>query len=82
MSTTALTKDTFEDTVTKPGITLVDSIGLLLPCNVVVRAIPAGTVVEALDPQVMVTLTGRPELKPVADEVGRRLARALAAHGS
>jgi uncharacterized protein (DUF302 family) len=55
------------------------SIGLLLPCNVVVRATPAGTVVEALDPQVMVTLTGRPDLKPVADEVGRRLARALAA---
>jgi uncharacterized protein (DUF302 family) len=58
------------------------SIGLLLPCNVVVRAIPAGTLVEALDPQVMVTLTRRPELKPVADEVGRRLARALAALGS
>ncbi|HEV2253223.1 MAG TPA: DUF302 domain-containing protein [Streptosporangiaceae bacterium] len=55
------------------------SIGLLLPCNVVVRATPAGTVVEALDPQVMVTLTGRPELKPVADEVARRLAGALAA---
>ncbi len=55
------------------------SIGLLLPCNVVVRATAAGTVVEALDPQVMVSLTGRPELKPVADEVARRLAAALAA---
>ncbi len=54
------------------------SIGLLLPCNVVVRAAGEGTVVEALDPQVMVTLTGRPELKPVADEVSRRLAAALA----
>ena len=54
------------------------SIGLLLPCNVVVRATEAGTVVEALDPQVMVTLTGRPELKSVADEVARRLACALA----
>ena len=54
------------------------SIGLLLPCNVVVRATEAGTVVEALDPQVMVTLTGRPELKSVADEVARRLAGALA----
>ena len=53
------------------------SIGLLLPCNVVVRAAEDGTVVEALDPQVMVTLTGRPELKPVADEVARRLAAAL-----
>jgi len=54
------------------------SIGLLLPCNVVVRAAAAGTIVEALDPQVLVTLTGRPELKPVADEVARRLASALA----
>jgi uncharacterized protein (DUF302 family) len=54
------------------------SIGLLLPCNVVVRAAAEGTVIEALDPQVMVTLTGRPELKPVADEVSRRLAAALA----
>ncbi|MGH3249209.1 MAG: DUF302 domain-containing protein, partial [Trebonia sp.] len=54
------------------------SIGLLLPCNVVVRAAGGGTVVEALDPQVMVTLTGRPDLKPVADEVATRLSGALA----
>jgi uncharacterized protein (DUF302 family) len=54
------------------------SIGLLLPCNVVVRAAGDGTVVEALDPQVMVTLTGRPELKPIADQVARRLTDALA----
>ena len=58
------------------------SIGLLLPCNVVIRATAAGTVVEALDPQVMVTVTGRPELKPVADEVARRLADALASIAS
>ncbi len=53
-------------------------IGLLLPCNVVVRTTAAGTVIEALDPQVMVTLTGAPELKAVADEAARRLADALA----
>jgi hypothetical protein len=35
-------------------------------------------VVEALDPQIMVSLTGRPELKPVADEVAGRLSNALA----
>ena len=57
------------------------SIGMLLPCNVVVRATAKGTIVEALDPQVMVTLTGRPELKPVADEVSRRLTAALAELG-
>jgi uncharacterized protein (DUF302 family) len=53
-------------------------IGLLLPCNVVVRATADGTIVEALDPQIMATLTGRPELKPVADEAAQRLAAALA----
>ncbi|MGN6242860.1 MAG: DUF302 domain-containing protein [Motilibacteraceae bacterium] len=55
------------------------SIGLLLPCNVVVRSSDEGTVVEALDPQVMVELTGQAELAPVADEAGRRLDAALAA---
>ena len=54
------------------------SIGLLLPCNVVVRSAGDGTVVEALDPKIMVTLTGRPELKPIADEVAGRLSNALA----
>jgi uncharacterized protein (DUF302 family) len=54
------------------------SIGLLLPCNVVVRSADGGTVVEALDPQIMVTLTERPELKPLADEVAGRLSNALA----
>jgi uncharacterized protein (DUF302 family) len=50
------------------------SLGLLLPCNVVVRASDdAGTIVEILDPQVMVAVTDRPELKAVADEAARRL---------
>ncbi len=54
------------------------SIGLLLPCNVVVRAAGDGAVVEARDPQVMVALTRRPELKPIADQMTRRLTGALA----
>lgn len=54
------------------------SLGLLLPCNVVVRACDAGTVVEILDPQVMVTLADQPELKAVADEASRRLDAVLA----
>jgi uncharacterized protein (DUF302 family) len=57
-------------------------IGLLLPCNVVVRADgPDHTLVQALDPQVMVQVTGRPELKPVADEATIRLRAALDALG-
>lgn len=58
------------------------SIGLLLPCNVVVRSEDSGTVVEILDPQVMVALTERPDLKPVADEAARRLDAVLAALAS
>jgi uncharacterized protein (DUF302 family) len=54
-------------------------VGLLLPCNVVVRADgPDATVVQALDPQVMVQTTGRQELQPVADEAAARLRAALA----
>jgi len=55
------------------------SVGLLLPCNVVVRYLDEGsTTVEALDPRVMVTLTGNDALAAVADEAGSRLSAALA----
>jgi uncharacterized protein (DUF302 family) len=54
------------------------AVGLLLPCNVVVRADGPGTVlVQTLDPQVMVQLTGQAELRPMADEATRRLRAAL-----
>ncbi|MGW4105726.1 DUF302 domain-containing protein [Streptomyces sp. NPDC004976] len=54
-------------------------IGLLLPCNVVVRRDGDGTLVQALDPGTMVTLTGLDTLKPVADDATARLDAALAA---
>lgn len=52
-------------------------IGLLLPCNVVVRREGGSTLVTALDPQLMVSLPGNAELQPVADEAARRLKAAL-----
>jgi len=55
-------------------------IGLLLPCNVVVRADPdhAGTVlVEAMNPGLMVEFTGEPELRPIAEEVTGKLQAAI-----
>ncbi|MFC9114461.1 MULTISPECIES: DUF302 domain-containing protein [Streptomyces] len=55
------------------------SIGLLLPCNVVVRRDGDHTLVQALDPGTMVTLTGLDALKPVADEATARLDAALSA---
>ncbi|MGW5571750.1 DUF302 domain-containing protein [Nocardia thailandica] len=59
-------------------------IGLLLPCNVVVRRDPGdpGTViVEAIDPELMVRVTGEPALEPVAAEATSRLRAALDALG-
>lgn len=53
-------------------------IGLLLPCNVVVRADGQDVLVEALDPRIMTGVTGQEGLAPVADEAGERLAAALA----
>lgn len=52
-------------------------IGMLLPCNVVVRTHGGQTLVEALDPGVMVTATGDRGLEPVAAEATQRLRAAL-----
>jgi len=61
------------------AITTEASIGLLLPCNVVVRALEDGqTLVEAIDPQVMAKVTDAPELAEVAAEAEARLRAALA----
>ena len=55
----------------------VPDIGLLLPCNVIVREeAPERVVVGFLDPQIMVNLVGRPEVKTVADAAEQRLRRA------
>jgi uncharacterized protein (DUF302 family) len=55
-------------------------IGLLLPCNVVVRAVPGGqTMVHALDPTVLVAVPDNQQLAPVAEEAGARIDAALSA---
>jgi uncharacterized protein (DUF302 family) len=53
------------------------SIGMLLPCNVVVRSGQGETVVEAMDPQVMTEVAGEPALAGVAEEAAARLRAAL-----
>jgi uncharacterized protein (DUF302 family) len=55
------------------------SIGLLLPCNVVVRETADGSVVEAINPAVLAEFTGNGTLEPIAHEVGRALAAAMGA---
>ncbi|MEU9947461.1 DUF302 domain-containing protein [Streptomyces sp. NPDC047939] len=54
------------------------SVGLLLPCNVVVRAAGDHVVVQAVDPATMVALTGLDAMEPVAEQATRLLDAALA----
>ena len=57
------------------------SIGLLLPCNVIVYAAdePGSSIVAVLDPEVQLGVTGRDDLQPLAADVKARLVRALRA---
>ncbi len=54
------------------------SIGALLPCNVVLRDDPGGTVVEAMDPNAVLGIVDTPAIQSVAHEARERLQRALA----
>ena len=54
------------------------AIGLLLPCNVVVRQDEAGTVyVEFMDPNAVLELVNKMEIKTIAAEVRECLQRVL-----
>ena len=64
------------------AVTAVPDIGLLLPCNVIVREeAPGRVVVGFLDPQIMVNLVGKPEVRAVADAAEQRLRRACESLG-
>lgn len=55
-------------------------IGQLLPCNVVLRTSDdGGVLVEAMDPQLMVRVTGQPGLQEIADEAAHKLRTAIGA---
>lgn len=66
------------------ALTADPNIGLLLPCNVVVRALPAQdgqprTGVEVVDPESMLAVASSAELAAVAHEARARLERVAAA---
>lgn len=63
----------------RDALTVDRQIGVLLPCNVVVREDGDQVVVEALNPALMVEVTGREELNPMAAEARARLTAALEA---
>lgn len=53
-------------------------IGLLLPCNVVVRAVGTNvSLVQALDPMIMSSIAEHAGLRPVAEEAAGRVQAAL-----
>ena len=57
-------------------------IAALLPCNVVVRIEDGRTVIEALDPGLMSSVSGNDDLAPVAEDASVRLRAALSAVGA
>ncbi|HLR98206.1 MAG TPA: DUF302 domain-containing protein [Mycolicibacillus parakoreensis] len=62
------------------AVTAYRQIGVLLPCNVVVRADPdtPGTViVEAMNPALMAQVTGEPALREIAEQVTGLIEKAL-----
>ncbi|MDE0714618.1 MAG: DUF302 domain-containing protein, partial [Gammaproteobacteria bacterium] len=51
-------------------------IGVLLPCNVIVREEEDDSItVTFMDPESVLQLVGRPEVQPLAEEVKARLER-------
>ena len=64
----------------KRALTAEPSIGLLLPCNVVVRQDAAGTVqVEFLDPGMMGRMTDNPAVGSIGTEVREKLQKVMRA---
>ena len=62
------------------AIEAVEDIGLLLPCNVLVREDREGAVhVDFMDPQSVLSLVDKPGIEPMAAEVKDKLQRVLAA---
>ncbi len=54
-------------------------LGVLLPCNVVVRTANGATHVAAMEPAAALALAGNQALEPLANEARTRITRAVAA---
>ena len=62
------------------AVSAVPEIGLLLPCNVLVRENEEGRVsISFMAPQAMLSLVENPDVEPLAAQVKERLQRVLAA---
>ncbi|MCC7366652.1 MAG: DUF302 domain-containing protein [Dehalococcoidia bacterium] len=61
------------------ALTAEPEVGLLLPCNVVVRAHGGETIVEAMDPGAAMGIVQNPAIHDVAEQAKAKLTRALEA---
>lgn len=62
------------------AISIDRDIGLLLPCNVLVRADPSDpdmVIVEAMNPGMLMAVTGEADLMAIADEVTAKLSAVI-----
>jgi uncharacterized protein (DUF302 family) len=59
------------------GLEIEPDLGVLLPCNVVVRRDQGCTYVSAIEPMSALELAGNPALEPIAREARERLERAI-----
>ena len=65
----------------KQALTADPDMGLLLPCNIVIRRAPSATIttVQAINAQTMVQLSSAKDIQIVADQANAHLLAALAA---
>jgi uncharacterized protein (DUF302 family) len=59
------------------ALSLDEEIGLLLPCNIIIYEKGGTTHVSIFNPMVMVNILGNDSMKPIAEEVTKRLKRVL-----
>ncbi len=60
------------------ALDVIPQIGVLLPCNVVVRESDGDVMVEAMDPGLMASISGADGIAPIAAEARELVSRALA----
>ena len=59
------------------GLKIEPDLGVLLPCNVVVRTVGQSTHIAAMEPFAALQLADNPELEPLATEARERIQKAV-----
>ena len=59
------------------GLKIEPDLGVLLPCNVVVRSVGQSTHIAAMEPLAALRLADNPELEPLATEARERIQKAV-----